>query len=67
MLAKGSIKHCEGQLHKTPSEHVNDIIAALDYARTRDMDVNLYLEDWSNGMKDSPEYVYGMLDVLTKY
>lgn len=67
MLAKGSIKHCEGQLHKTPSEHINDIIAALDYARTRDMDVNLYLEDWSNGMKDSPEYVYGMLDVLTKY
>ena len=67
MLAKGSIKHCEGQLHKTPSEHINDIIAALDYARTKDMDVNLYLEDWSNGMKDSPEYVYGMLDVLTKY
>ena len=28
------------------------------------MTVNLYLEDWSNGMKDSPEYVYAMLDSL---
>ena len=26
--------------------------------------VNLYLEDWSNGMKDSPEYVYQLMDAL---
>ena len=64
LLAKGSLKHCEGQLHKTPSQHIADILETLDYAESKDMDVNIYLEDWSNGMKDSPEYVYGMLDVL---
>ena len=64
LLAKGSLKHCEGQLHKTPSQHISDILETLDYAESKDMDVNIYLEDWSNGMKDSPEYVYGMLDVL---
>ena len=64
LLAKGSLKHCEGQLHKTQSQHISDILETLDYAESKDMDVNIYLEDWSNGMKDSPEYVYGMLDVL---
>lgn len=65
LLAKGSLKHCMGQLHKTAKEHINDIIEVLDYAKQQDMDVNLYLEDWSNGMKDTPEYVYEMLDILT--
>ena len=50
LLAKGSLKHCMGQLHKTAKEHINDIIEVLDYAKQQDMDVNLYLEDWSNGM-----------------
>lgn len=66
LLAKGSLKHCSCQLHKTPKEHIDDIIRSLDYAEKRHIDVNLYLEDWSNGMKDSPEYVYQMLDVLSK-
>lgn len=66
LLAKGSLKHCSCQLHKTPEEHIDDIIRSLDYAEKRHIDVNLYLEDWSNGMKDSPEYVYQMLDVLSK-
>lgn len=65
LLAKGSLKHCSRQLHKTVNEHISDIIDVVDYAGTKQMTVNLYLEDWSNGMKDSPEYVYGMLDVLT--
>jgi D-citramalate synthase len=30
------------------------------------MTVNLYLEDWSNGMKYSPEYVYQLMDALTE-
>lgn len=66
LLAKGSLKHCSCQLHKTPKEHIDDIIRSLDYAEKRHIDVNLYLEDWSNGMKDSPEYVYQMLDALSK-
>lgn len=64
LLAKGSFKHCSGQLQKTLEEHLDDIIFSLDYARQKGLEVNIYLEDWSNGMKDSPEYVYGMLDVL---
>lgn len=66
LLAKGSLKHCSGQLQKTLDEHLDDIISSLDYARQKGIEVNIYLEDWSNGMKNSPEYVYGMLDVLTK-
>ena len=66
LLAKGSLKHCTHQLHKTVDEHLSDIQHTVDYAHEQGMDVNLYLEDWSNGMKDSPDYVYKMLDVLTK-
>ncbi len=29
-----------------------------------DMDVNIYLEDWSNGMINSEDYVFYMLDTL---
>ena len=64
LLAKGSLKHCVDQLHKSTDEHLADILRVLDYAETQGMDVNLYLEDWSSGMKDSPEYVFQMLDVL---
>lgn len=64
LLAKGSLKHCNQQLHKTPEEHIADIKESLAYAEQLGIDVNLYLEDWSNGMKDSPDYVYRMMDAL---
>ncbi len=64
LLAKGSLKHCTHQLHKTPEEHIEEIRRSLDYAAAKGMSVNIYLEDWSNGMKDSPEYVYRMMDAL---
>lgn len=64
LLAKGSLKHCAHQLHKTPEEHINDIKNSLEYAKEKGIDVNLYLEDWSNGMKNSPDYVYQMMDAL---
>ena len=65
LLAKGSLKHCTHQLNKTPEEHIRDIKHELDYAAQRGISVNLYLEDWSNGMKDSPDYVYQLMDALT--
>lgn len=65
LLAKGSLKHCSHQLHKTPEEHVADIRETVDYAVQKHLAVNLYLEDWSNGMKDSPDYVYQLMDELT--
>ena len=64
LLAKGSLKHCTQQLHKTPEEHISDIRKELEYAASKGISVNLYLEDWSNGMKDSPEYVYQLMDAL---
>ena len=65
LLAKGSLKHCSHQLHKTPEEHIADIRETVDYAVQKHLAVNLYLEDWSNGMKDSPDYVYQLMDELT--
>ena len=64
LLAKGSLRHCREQLGKSPEEHVEDICREVKYARSKGLIVNLYLEDWSNGMKDSPEYVYQAMDVL---
>ena len=64
LLCKGSLKHCTCQLRKTSEEHIEDIIAVVNYANEQDMEVNIYLEDWSNGMKDSPEYVFQMMDAL---
>ena len=64
LLAKGSLKHCTQQLHKTPSEHIADILEELRYAHEKGIRVNVYLEDWSNGMKDSPDYVYQLMDAL---
>ena len=64
LLAKGSLKHCTHQLHKTPEEHIADILHEVAYAQEKGLSVNLYLEDWSNGMKDSPEYVYQLMDAL---
>ena len=65
LLAKGSLKHCTQQLHKTPEEHIADLKQELAYAKQKGLSVNLYLEDWSNGMKDSPDYVYQVMDALT--
>ena len=64
LLAKGSLKHCTQQLGKAPEEHIEDIRQSVSYACERGISVNLYLEDWSNGMKDSPKYVYQLMDAL---
>jgi D-citramalate synthase len=64
LLAKGSLRHCTTQLHKRPEEHIEDIRQSVAYAHAKDIAVNLYLEDWSEGMNDSPEYVYQLMDSL---
>lgn len=64
LLAKGSKKHCCQQLNKSPEAHIADIRQTVDYARQQGIAVNLYLEDWSNGMKDSPNYVFQIMDAL---
>ena len=64
LLAKGSLKHCTQQLHKSADEHIDDIRREVHYAHEKGICVNLYLEDWSNGMKDSLDYVYHLMDSL---
>lgn len=64
LLCKGSEKHCRFQLKKTPEEHIADIRKSLEYASQLGISVNLYLEDWSNGMKHSPDYVFNFVEAL---
>lgn len=64
LLCKGSLKHCSYQLKKTPEEHTADIKKVLANARDMGIAVNVYLEDWSNGMRDSEDYVFFMVDAL---
>lgn len=64
LLTKGSERHCIHQLKKQPEEHLRDVQAHVAMAHERGFDVNVYLEDWSNGMKDSPDYVFQLMDGL---
>ncbi len=66
ILAKGSRKHGTQQLKNTPEEHIDDIYRSLAYAAQKNIVVNLYLEDWSSGMKDSPDYVFQIMDALVE-
>lgn len=67
LLCKGSLKHCESQLRKTPEEHLSDIEVVVGYALKKGLKVNAYLEDWSNGMVDSPDYVNNMVSALHRF
>lgn len=64
LLCKGSERHCRQQLGKTPAQHIADIRAEIADAVGRGLKVNLYLEDWSNGISLSPDYVFSLMDAL---
>lgn len=64
LLCKGSENHCLHQLRKNPSEHLADIKGVLAHAQKMGIDVNIYLEDWSNGMRNSEAYVFFLVDNL---
>lgn len=64
LLAKGSEKHCRTQLGKTLQEHVADVLENVKIATDQGLAVNLYLEDWSNGYADSPDYVFDLMGLL---
>ncbi|MBR5716317.1 MAG: 2-isopropylmalate synthase [Bacteroidales bacterium] len=64
LLAKGSEKHCIAQLKKQPEEHFADVLRNIDMAIAAGLKVNIYLEDWSNGMIQSPQYVMNMMEAL---
>lgn len=64
LLCKGSHRHCTLQLRKTPEEHIADILGEIGYATAQGMTVNVYLEDWSNGIRDNEQYVFALVDAL---
>lgn len=64
LLTKGSEKHCREQLGKTLEQHVSEIHKTVAYAQQQGLSVNAYLEDWSNGYRDSREYVYALVERL---
>lgn len=66
LLCKGSLRHAQIQLGKTAGEHVADIVETVGYARSKGLDVNVYLEAWSIGMDESRDYVFFLTDALVK-
>ncbi len=64
LLCKGSLKHCKYQLKQTVEEHLAKIEEVIANAQEMGVTVNVYLEDWSNGMSDSEEYVFTLMDKL---
>ncbi|MCA0931915.1 2-isopropylmalate synthase [Lutimonas saemankumensis] len=65
LLTKGSLNHLTHQLKKTPEQHFKEIAQSIAMAKESGIDTNVYLEDWSNGMRNSPEYVFQFLDFLS--
>jgi len=64
LLTKGSERHCIEQLGMTPAEHRERISTTIRYARKKRLTVNVYLEDWSSGVRDSFDYVFAMVQQL---
>lgn len=64
LLTKGSLNHLIHQLKKTPDQHFSDIKKTIGLAQKNDIKTNVYLEDWSNGMRNSKEYVFEYLSFL---
>jgi D-citramalate synthase len=64
LLTKGSLNHLVHQLKKTPEQHFDAIGKSIAYAHEKGVSVNVYLEDWSNGMRNSPEYTLNLIEFL---
>ncbi|PLK46558.1 2-isopropylmalate synthase [Emticicia sp. TH156] len=66
LLTKGSLNHLTHQLKKTPEQHFDEIAQVIALAQSKGIKCNVYLEDWSNGMRNSREYVFQYLDFITR-
>lgn len=64
LLTKGSLNHLTHQLKKTPEQHFTEIKETIELAQKEGIATNVYLEDWSNGMRNSQEYVFEYLAFL---
>ncbi|MFB9844953.1 alpha-isopropylmalate synthase regulatory domain-containing protein [Mucilaginibacter ginsenosidivorans] len=66
LLTKGSMNHLKYQLKKTPEQHFQEVSEVIAYAAQNGIACNVYLEDWSNGMRHSKDYVFQYLEFLVK-
>jgi D-citramalate synthase len=64
LLTKGSEKHCLEQLGLSPEQHRARVAETIRYARRKRLTVNVYLEDWSSGVRDAFDYVFAMVQTL---
>ena len=64
LLTKGSLNHLTHQLKKTPEQHFSEVAEAIASAQREGIVTNVYLEDWSNGMRNSHDYTLQYLDFL---
>jgi D-citramalate synthase len=65
LLTKGSEHHCRVQLKKSVEEHLQDIAKTVEYAVSKGLSINVYLEDWSQGMQNSESYVMALTEGLS--
>src|SRR3546814_9639649 len=64
LLTKGSRNHLTHQIKRTPQQHCSEVASVIALARKNGLECNIYLEDWSNGMRCSRDYVFQYLDFL---
>ncbi|MGH2646451.1 MAG: alpha-isopropylmalate synthase regulatory domain-containing protein [Ginsengibacter sp.] len=65
LLTKGSLNHLTHQLKKKPEQHFADVTEVIKLSKKKGIECNVYLEDWSNGMRHSKDYVFQYLDFLS--
>ena len=65
LLTKGSLNHLKHQLKKTPDQHFKAIEEHVLTAQKEGISTNIYLEDWSNGMRNSQDYVNDYLTFVS--
>ncbi|MDO5980554.1 alpha-isopropylmalate synthase regulatory domain-containing protein [Flavivirga spongiicola] len=65
LLTKGSLNHLTHQLKKTSNQHFKEISEVTLLAKEKGIETNIYLEDWSNGMRNSKAYVFEFLEFLS--
>jgi D-citramalate synthase len=65
LLTKGSLNHLTYQLKKTPNQHFKEISETISLAAKHGVKTNVYLEDWSNGMRNSKDYVFEYLEFIS--
>ncbi len=61
LLVKGSERHCRKQLGLSPEKHRDGVALTARNARRKRIRLNAYLEDWSNGVRESFDYVFAMV------